>query len=115
MVRVDGDHGGADIVAGQVAYLSTGSAPHVVDRGDVWSLLQWEAGLLVFQGTPLAEVAQELGRHFGRSVRVDASIEDRRVTAWFEDEPPEEVVAAVCLVVGARCEVGDSLVTMSGR
>jgi hypothetical protein len=56
-----------------------------------------------------------MGRHFDRSVQVDPSIEDRRVTAWFEDEPAEEVVAAVCLVVGARCEVGDSLVTMSGR
>lgn len=114
-VRLATERGGADLGAGQVAWVDLGGAPRVVERADVWSLLEWEDGLLLYQATPLSSVAGEVGRHFGRAVEVDAVLSDRRVTAWFEDETLDEVVAAVCLVVGARCVVGDSLVTMTGR
>ncbi|GMV07849.1 MAG: hypothetical protein AMXMBFR53_41240 [Gemmatimonadota bacterium] len=114
-VRLETEGGSADVDAGQVAWAEGAGAPRVVERADVWSLLDWDDGLLIYQATPLADVAGEVGRHFGRAVEVDAALSDRRVTAWFEDETLDEVVAAVCLVVGARCAVGDSLVTMTGR
>jgi len=109
-VHVEGAGGASEARGGQVVFLTRGSAPRVVDRGDPWSLLQWEGGLLVFQATPLREVAAEIGRHFGRTVRVAPGLEARRVTAWFGDESLEEVVSAVCLVVAARCEVNDTTV-----
>jgi transmembrane sensor len=115
VVGLSGAAGSAEVSAGQVAYVTKGSAPRVLDRDDPWSLLEWEGGLLLFQETPLAEVADELGRHFGRRVRLDQAVAERRITAWFGDEPWEEVVSALCLVAGARCEVGDSVVTMGGR
>ncbi|HKJ01554.1 MAG TPA: FecR domain-containing protein [Longimicrobiales bacterium] len=114
-VRLQGEGGGVDVGPGQVAYLVRGAAPSVVDLDDVWSLLDWGDGMLVYQATPLGQVAREVGRHFGREVRVDPSLAARRITAWFQDETLDEVVSAVCVVAGARCVLGDSLVTMTGR
>ncbi len=114
-VLLEGRGGTAEVAPGQVAFLSRGGAPRVVDREDVWALLEWPAGLLLFQATPLAEVAEEIGRRFGRPVEVDPAIASRRVTAWFEDESLDEVVSAVCLVAGASCEVGQAAVRMKAR
>lgn len=114
-VRLEGDGGGVDVGAGEVAFLRSGEPPRVVEHADVWSMLDWPAGLLLFQGTPLGEVAREIGRTFHKDVQVSDAVAGRRVTAWFEDEPLDDVVSAVCLVTEIRCVVGDSTVTMEAR
>lgn len=99
--------GGVEVQAGQVAHMGPDGTPSVVTSRNVWELLDWGGGLLVFQETPLGEVAEELERHFDIAVSVADELRARRITAWFADEPVEDVVGAVCLVAGARCEVGD--------
>ncbi|MFC1660949.1 FecR family protein [Gemmatimonadota bacterium] len=112
-VRLETESAVAEVGPDQVVYLDRGSAPRVVDHGDVWSVLDWTDGLLIYEATPLSTVAEELSRHFGRAVTiVDEALKPIRITAWFEDESIEEVVSAVCLVVGAVCEVGESEVTI---
>lgn len=111
-VDVEGREGTASATVGQVAYVRPGGAPQVVTVADVWDLLEWRGGLLVYQSTPLSQVAAEVGRHFHLSVTVAPELEGRRITAWFEDETADEVTAALCLVTAARCEVGDGTVTM---
>lgn len=108
-VRFEGEDGVEFVDAGQVAHVGRGSPPRIVDHTDPWSLLDWTGGLLIFEATPLATVATELSRHFGRDVTIrDEALAQLRITAWFEDEPIEEVVAAICLVALADCEVSDS-------
>jgi transmembrane sensor len=110
VVTVSGSEGEVQAAPGQVAFVSAGSAPRVVDYPDVWTLLDWGGGLLVFQATPLAEVLEEVSRYFGRPVTLnDRSLSSRRITAWFGSEPLQEVVAAVCIVAGARCD-GDIVI-----
>ena len=111
-VHVDGPRGSAVVEAGQVAHVPAGAPPQVVTVADVWALLDWQGGLLVYQATPLTQVAGEVARHFGVTVTVAPELEERRITAWFEDETVDEVTAAVCVVVGARCAVGEGTVTM---
>lgn len=112
-VRLEGQAGIAEVGPGQVAYLGMDSPPRVVDHSDVWSLLEWADGLLIYQATPLSQVAGELGRHFGRNVTiVDEALGQLRITAWFEDESLEEVISAVCLVAGVPCEVAEAEVTI---
>lgn len=112
-VWLESEWGVAEAGAGQVAYLSPGSSPRVVDHGDIWSMLEWTDGLLIYESTPLSTVAAELGRHFGREVTVtDAQLGQIRITAWFEDEPMEEVVSAVCMVAGVPCQVTEIRVTI---
>jgi len=112
-VRLEGELGFAEVGPGQVAYLGLGSSPRVVDHSDVWSVLEWADGLLVYEATPLSMVAEELGRHFGRDVTiVDEALGRLRITAWFEDESLEEVISAVCLVAGVPCELSEAEVTI---
>jgi len=103
-VRLSGPGGQAEVSSGQVGYVSGRMPPRVVGSDDVLSLLDWPGGLLLFRETPLAQVAEEIARHFGRTVTVgDERLGRLRITAWFGDETLEEVTAAVCLTVGARC------------
>jgi transmembrane sensor len=112
-VRLEGESGSAEVGAGRVGYLSLGSPPWVVDHRDVWSVLEWTDGLLIYEATPLSLVAEELSRHFGRDVTiVDEALGQLRITAWFQDEPIEEVMSAVCLVAGVPCEVSEAEVTI---
>lgn len=112
-VEVRNHRGSAQVRAGQVAFLTEGSTTRILDHADVWALLHWEGGLLVFQATPLRQVAEEVSRHFGVTVRVsDDEVGARRITAWFDDEPLEDVVSALCIVADARCEMGGTEVTI---
>jgi transmembrane sensor len=112
-VRLEGELGFVEVGPGQVAYLGLGSSPRVVDHSDVWSVLEWADGLLVYEATPLSMVAEELGRYFGRDVTiVDEALGRLRITAWFEDESLEEVISAVCLVAGVTCELSEAEVTI---
>ncbi len=112
-VRLEGESGFAEVGPGQIAYLTSGSSPRVVNHGDVWSVVEWADGLLIFEATPLSMVAEELSRHFGREVTImDEAVGQLRITAWFEDESIEEVISAVCLVAGVSCEMSESEVTI---
>lgn len=112
VVSVSGRAGSLRLEAGQIAYLGREGIPRMAESEDYWAMLDWPGGLLVFQETPLAQVAGEIGRHFGRTVRVaDEEIGRLRITAWFQDEPLGEVVSAVCLIAGVRCGAdGDELI-----
>ena len=86
----------------------------VIPVEDVYSLLDWPGGVLLFQSTPLSVVAQELGRQFGRRlVIVDEALGRRRVTAWFDEESFEEILSSICLITDARCAVQSAQVTLS--
>lgn len=112
-VRLGSGGGAPEVRSGQVAYLDRGSQPRIVDHTDVWSVLEWPNGLLIFEATPLSRVAEELSRYFRRDVTVVGdTIRELRITAWFEDESMEEVVSAVCVVAAVPCEVGETEVTI---
>jgi transmembrane sensor len=108
-VRLEAGSEFAEVGPSQLAFLGRGSSPRVLDLEDVWSVLEWTDGLLIYEATPLSLVAEELSRHFGRDVTIsDEELGQLRITAWFEDESIEEVVSAVCLVAGAVCEVSEA-------
>jgi transmembrane sensor len=110
-VSVRSDDSERDVRAGEVARVDAEGGVRV-GREDPWSLLEWSGGVLLFQDTPLSEVAEELGRRFGRRVDVGDGLEGLRVTAWFGDEPVGEVASAVCLIVGATCDVREDVITI---
>lgn len=110
--RVALEAGGQQVEVGKGAMSSivNGSAPAPPRAADVWDLLDWSGGLLIFQSTPLTEVFAEVSSQFGIAVNVrDSVLANRSVTAWFEDETLEEVVGTVCQVVGATCVIGDAV------
>jgi ferric-dicitrate binding protein FerR (iron transport regulator) len=68
----------------------------------------WVGNFLVFQDTPLREVAKEVERRFGVPVVIrDSALAERTVTAWFADRTLEEVLRVVCAASLTRCTLGD--------
>jgi transmembrane sensor len=89
----------------------------VVDTGrmfvsevpDVYAVLEWMEGALVFQSTPLGSVVMELERRYGLPVSlVDSALMNRTITAWFTDEPLERVVTVICRAANLTCDVSEA-------
>jgi transmembrane sensor len=113
LVRVTGEGGSVEVPAGSMATMTPGDGPVVREVPDVFSLLDWPEGTLLYQATPLRQVAAEVSRYYGRNLVVtDPDISQRRVTAWFQGEPFEVVSESLCLVTEAVCQTSGESVTM---
>jgi len=94
---------------GTVSRIAAGSLPSPPEQVDVWQLLEWPAGLLIYQATPLDQVLQEVSAFFDRPIVLrNPELSRMRVTAWFENQSFEEVVTAICAVLGVQCSVDDT-------
>jgi transmembrane sensor len=97
---------------GQLGTLANGAELPSVRRVNVDAWLGWTEGRLVFDETPLPEVAVRLGRWFGTPVRIgDPSLRARTLTASFTTESLADVLSALAPVLDVRFErTGDSVV-----
>ena len=108
LVEVSNEEGAVEVPAGNVARMDRDSAPTSESVPDVHGLLDWPGGALLFQGTPLSQVAQEVSRHYSQTIEIlDPELGNRQVTAWFEDEPFEAITESLCLVTEATCTWSD--------
>jgi transmembrane sensor len=116
-VSVSNEHGRVELGSGSVAHAPEGDVPSAESVADVLSLLDWPEGLLVFQATPLTQAAQEVSRHFGRTVEIRGDALGRlRITALFNDQGFEDVVLTLCDVSGAECFLDDTgVIIVPGR
>jgi transmembrane sensor len=113
LVRVSNDEGSVEVTAGSRARMKDGEEPLVEEMEDAFSLLEWQDGTLLFQATPLIDVAAEVSRHYGRPLGVQSpELGRRRVTAWFQGEPFEAVAESICIVTEAICRTEGESVTM---
>ena len=105
----------AEVSRGQVARLGTNGDFSVETVDNVYDLLDWPGGILLFQSTPLPWVLEEVSAHFGVTIGLDdPALTARTVTAWFGDETLDEVVESICLLVQAECEIDVSGVSIGG-
>jgi transmembrane sensor len=103
-VEVSNPEGMVEVGAGEMALAQLGAPPAATTPEDIYALLDWPDGTLVFQSTPLKAVAGEVTRFFGRPLVVTgAAMEGRRITAWFQGESFDEVAEALCQAAGAVC------------
>lgn len=108
LVALDAEGSRVEVGQGTMSRVLRGAEPETPRDANVWDLLEWSGGLLIFQSTPLSQVLDEVSTHFGIPVFVhDTTLASRTVTAWFEDETLEEVVNTVCQVVGATCSISE--------
>ncbi len=106
LVGMANAHGRVDVPAGSVGRAAGDSAPTSERPADIRALLDWPGGVLLFQGTPLAGVAEEVGSAFGRRVVVAGdSLRAIRISGSFEQESFPEVIQALCETVGAACSM----------
>jgi transmembrane sensor len=112
-VAVTNDNGAVEAAKGSVATVVEGGVPTSDTPVDIYSLLSWPGGILIFQSTPLDQAAQEVARHFGRAIVVEGErLRARRISAWFDGENFDEITESLCVVSGAECTLSDSSVVM---
>jgi transmembrane sensor len=71
---------------------------------DDHAIADWAGTFLAFQDTPLREAAREIGRLYGISVEIlDDALAAQTITAWFVDQPLDQVLAILCMVAQAEC------------
>ncbi len=105
----------AEVSRGQVARLGTNGDFSVETVANVYDLLDWPGGVLLFQSTPLPWVLEEVSAHFGVTIALDdPALTTRTLTAWFGDETLDEVVESICLLVQAECDIDASGVSIGG-
>lgn len=109
--------GKVKLEAGEMARSVEGAVSTPVVVEEVPEMIAWVGDFLVFQDTPVRQVAVEMERHFGMSIDVrGAALDEHTVTAWFGDSSQEEVMRVVCKVLAARCSLDgeDAVIDLTG-
>jgi transmembrane sensor len=109
LVALSNAEGSVVAPAGSLARATPGRSPTVEPAGDIYALLDWPQGVMLFQATPLAEVAREVERRFGRTVQVMGDeLRSVRISGTLEEESFEATVLALCQTAGAECSLTDA-------
>lgn len=73
---------------------------------DLYGRLGWLSNVLVLQETPLGQAVKEIEARFGVDVEVeDPALNELTLTTTFTDRPVEEILAVICEVLAAQCNV----------
>jgi transmembrane sensor len=110
--RVDVEAGNqrVQVHAGEVAHASAEQGAYLADPVDIGPLLSWVGDFLVFESTPLHQVAREIEDRYGVAVEIpDSALAQRTITAWFGDQDVEYVLNIICRIAAAHCSIlGDT-------
>lgn len=103
-----------ELVKNQMGALSGTNQLIIQDVADLERYIGWTEGKLVFQDTPLQEVAKKLERRYDIECTVEEpALRDRTVTATFKEETITEVLKIIALSVGVNYEIDKRLVRFS--
>lgn len=109
-VEVTNAQGDTQLAAGEISVATPGLPPSRITPEDLSGLLDWPEGSLLFQNTPLAQVAREVGRQYAARVVVEGeALQATRISAWYGTEPFQDVVESLCAATNASCSVSDTL------
>lgn len=72
---------------------------------EVTNLLSWKTNILVFNDTPLSQVANDLKSYYAINVHVPAELSSIQVTARFDNEPITKVVDELQLLTGLNFQL----------
>jgi transmembrane sensor len=113
-VGLAGSGGAVEVHAGEASAVRDGAVAEPTPVPNAATMDEWAGKFLVFQATPIREVAREIEATYGvRLVTRDSVIADRTVTGTFTDRDVHDVIDAVCAVVNARCSSRPGTVVMT--
>jgi len=93
-----------EVMAGEMGTVGTDGRINVEPVQHADDLMAWTKGFLVFQDTPLHQVARELeSRYAVRVLLPDSALAERKVTAWFTHQDLPQTLLAICRAVQAHC------------
>jgi ferric-dicitrate binding protein FerR (iron transport regulator) len=96
--------GDSPLRAGDVARVGADGVD-IQHVGNVSRYGAWMQGTLVFEETPLRQVARDIGRAFGVTIVIaDSALLEKRITGTLSDRPLDLMLDVVTQTVGARYE-----------
>jgi transmembrane sensor len=102
-----------DVRGKQMVSVTDGTVSAPVAADDIRPMVGWIGKFIVFQSTPLKDVASELEREYGVKVNVlDSALGEQTVTGWYTDRTFDEILTIVCGVLRARCSVHQGTATV---
>lgn len=102
-----------EVVAGEMGTVGSDGRINVEPVPDTADLMAWTKGFLVFQDTPLRQVARELeARYSVRILLPDSALAERKVTAWFTHQDLQQTLFAICRAVQAHCTLDGSVASI---
>lgn len=84
--------------AGESAVMANETSRRIVV--DTVNLLSWKSNMLVFDNTPLFQVARDLERHYSIQVQLPEDLRSVHITAQFQNETLEQVLKELNLFTG---------------
>jgi transmembrane sensor len=110
--------GGSDVTVGasELGRVRADVPPvrELVDNTRLERELQWLDGFIVFENTPLAQVARELTAQYGVPIEIlDDDLATSTVRGLFNNDPFDEVIDVVCRALSASCQISPNSVTIS--
>lgn len=105
-VRVAAAQASALLSPGDLSRSRAGQGLSTSRVADVYGELDWMGNALVFQGTPLETVLDEIERRYGVPVILqDPELARVPLTVTFTDQDVEQVILVVCETLRVRCSV----------
>lgn len=96
---------GAVLIAGQMGRLARNGITWIQPVADVARYLAWTDGRLVFDDTPLGQAVPQLERWYDIEISLtDSSLEGRRLSGSFKDEPVSEVMQNIAFALDLHVE-----------
>ncbi len=87
-----------DLVKDQMSLIAKSYPPRAPKTVDAEYQIGWMEGRLLFEKVPLKDILDELERYYGVDIRLkDLSLEDKTMTAIFENRTLETVLSSLCL------------------
>jgi ferric-dicitrate binding protein FerR (iron transport regulator) len=74
-------------------------------KGDVEKYIAWKDGKMVFDETPITEVAQQLKRKYNVDIEVENDIEDYTYSVTFMDEPLMQIIELMTIATPVTYKV----------
>lgn len=104
---------GAELGAGEVGWLAGQEKAVMIETADVETYLGWTEGRLVFEDTPLSEVAVRLERWYNLDVNVrDDSLRSLRLTANLKSHSVRNILDVISASLGIRYQVNENTVLL---
>ena len=112
-VRLDAAGARLSVYANQIGRLVEGKSPALEDVEDVYRVIDWLGRFLVFESTPMTDVAAEFEGRFDMEIEIrDPELRNRTITGWFAGQSPDEMIDGICRVIDARCAIQNDAVVM---
>lgn len=102
---------GVRLQAGESAVLEKGKLQRkLIETGN---LLSWKTKTLLFDNTPLSQVAKDLERYYLIQVQLPDDVSSVQITAQFKDEPLEQVLNELHLFTGLEFLIKGKILIIS--